>query len=709
MATEKVAFLLPEEKKMADQIVTVKKLQDADKDCDSLDRAVNGDDDELVKTRRGITYPTMPNAIRQIMENGGFMPFATEVELLAYVPNITPSAAKAMDTKKVWLWKDDVWIDTGKSELDQANENIIKSAEASMQVSSDLYDPDNPIGFEIKNGDTSVLVVIGDKTIGDFYDRDGNPVGASDIEAAEVKYDLYAPNQLKTELKDGDEVLAQFPIELPDPEPQPQPDPKIESKSYFYNAGSSIKYINDFGEYEVKTGHAIDAFIPHSELATLAVSVNGWMHGGKSLNILGVNGCLYPNPLKILAIVLSNGQSLNVGSQGVPGISFINPQPDYALMMKSIGIALGVSGNQGKVPLADFSNVTDFESIRVKVNSSDASDYDAKEILCIPFAQKVSNVLAQENGVPLRVLSFAAGVGGTALDNADHPSMDQEALGLKKGSNAYQNLMNAISKAKEIANKKGWVVVVPAMLWQHGEADASNPKLGLRLNTYVSDVNTDVKAITGQTQNVVFYTSLKSNHYTNGTIGLEQSLEVARTNPLFKVIGTNYPAEPAIWANDYTHLSARGYNYLGYMYAKAFYQELKNGFGTFKALTFKSAVKNGKTIDVKFNVPVAPIQYKTTDVVLAQDGWGFRFTDNDVPVQIFTVEITADDSIRITLATDPSSTAQVLSGAMFGHNSSDLSLRTRPRSNICDSDVNFGNSAAGDSTQNWLIPFKHQF
>ncbi|AOA58241.1 hypothetical protein [Acinetobacter larvae] len=107
---------------MADKIVTVQKLQDADKDCDSLDDVISGGEYDTVKTRRGKEYPTMPNAIRQLMENGGFKPFATESELLAYVPAINPSAAKALDTKKIWLWDGTRWNDTGLSELDQAND-----------------------------------------------------------------------------------------------------------------------------------------------------------------------------------------------------------------------------------------------------------------------------------------------------------------------------------------------------------------------------------------------------------------------------------------------------------------------------------------------------------------------------------------------------------------------------------------------------------
>lgn len=50
----------------------------------------------------------------------GVESFATEVELLASTPILEKKAAKALDTKKVWLWQDEQWIDTGLSELDLA-------------------------------------------------------------------------------------------------------------------------------------------------------------------------------------------------------------------------------------------------------------------------------------------------------------------------------------------------------------------------------------------------------------------------------------------------------------------------------------------------------------------------------------------------------------------------------------------------------------
>ncbi|MDQ8953472.1 serine hydrolase [Acinetobacter rudis] len=140
---------------MADKIVTAQKLKDADKDCDALDQAISGGDSEYVKTRRGKEYPTMPNAIRQIMENGGFMPFATEAELLAYMPNISPSAAKAMDTKKVWLWKDNGWHDTGLSELEQAKD----FANANPKFKTILLTSSDNLNDVIVEGDFSAIAI----------------------------------------------------------------------------------------------------------------------------------------------------------------------------------------------------------------------------------------------------------------------------------------------------------------------------------------------------------------------------------------------------------------------------------------------------------------------------------------------------------------------------------------------------------------------
>jgi lysophospholipase L1-like esterase len=66
--------------------------------------------------------------------NNGQEYYLTQAELLATTPSVTKKAAKALDTKKVWLWQKPgapagTWTDTGLSELDQAKAEIQRSAQ----------------------------------------------------------------------------------------------------------------------------------------------------------------------------------------------------------------------------------------------------------------------------------------------------------------------------------------------------------------------------------------------------------------------------------------------------------------------------------------------------------------------------------------------------------------------------------------------------
>lgn len=112
---------------MADQIITKQKLVEANANASSWEKYWAGNESENVITRLNKSYPTHAKALRILMENGGIQPFSTEVELLAYVPDVEPTAAKALDTKKVWVWKSGIWSNTGLSELDLAKEYAVSA------------------------------------------------------------------------------------------------------------------------------------------------------------------------------------------------------------------------------------------------------------------------------------------------------------------------------------------------------------------------------------------------------------------------------------------------------------------------------------------------------------------------------------------------------------------------------------------------------
>lgn len=213
---------------MAD-IVTRTELEEAKIDCKDLGDALNTK--QVINPRWGEAFYSLPLAIQKIMETGGFEPFLTESKLLASTPTISPKAAKALDTRKIWYWgKDegetvDSWHDTGLSELDQAN-TFTKSINQDTKSPS-LYDfldkAGNIIGsilpnatFEVDDFKTAILRETLLNVINSFFtsnstspllvaDKTGNTMleigkdGVSDSIDPSLQYsleDVYANNML---------------------------------------------------------------------------------------------------------------------------------------------------------------------------------------------------------------------------------------------------------------------------------------------------------------------------------------------------------------------------------------------------------------------------------------------------------------------------------------------------------------------------------
>lgn len=115
-------------------------------DCGKIDEALN--EKKVVNPRRGSAFKSLPLAIQEVIETGGFEPFKTETALLASVPTLTKKAAYALDTHKIWLWTrtsaegvtpiTGTWTDTGLSAIDQAKTYTdTKKTEAVSAAASD--------------------------------------------------------------------------------------------------------------------------------------------------------------------------------------------------------------------------------------------------------------------------------------------------------------------------------------------------------------------------------------------------------------------------------------------------------------------------------------------------------------------------------------------------------------------------------------------
>lgn len=96
--------------------------------------------------------------------NAGQEFFQTETALKATTPSVAGKVAKALDTKKVWYWDGSAWVDTGLSELDQANANAMQKPGLlgatnlnTLNTVAGLYLQNNYTSFDLSAANYPVL------------------------------------------------------------------------------------------------------------------------------------------------------------------------------------------------------------------------------------------------------------------------------------------------------------------------------------------------------------------------------------------------------------------------------------------------------------------------------------------------------------------------------------------------------------------------
>ena len=105
----------------------------------------------------------------------------------------------------------------------------------------------------------------------------------------------------------------------------------------------------------------------------------------------------------------------------------------------------------------------------------------------------MAETLAAQTGSDTLICIFPGGQGATAIAQ------------LSKGTTPYERFMENIKTAADKAREKGWTFIVPAVCWMQGESDIEDyPDTDYKrlLAQFADDLNADVKAITGQEEEV---------------------------------------------------------------------------------------------------------------------------------------------------------------------------------------------------------------
>jgi hypothetical protein len=229
------------------------------------------------------------------------------------------------------------------------------------------------------------------------------------------------------------------------------------------------------------------------------------------------------------------------------------------------------------------------------------------------------------------------------------------------GGTTYASGMSEATVYANLATQAGTTYGVGGIIFTHGESDSLspvNPQYEQGLYQLWSDYNTDLKAVTGQTQDVVMFASQQSS-IVSGLDGPNVQLWQAGIDHPGQIVctGPKYAYGPYYGL----HMFAADYERLGEKYAEVFDAVVNRGVN-WKPLGPNLVTRNGAVITINFDVPNPPLAWDTNLTPPHQqlntawaNGNGFEVTDqfgNEVQIASSAIQ---GNSVILTLSAAPAS------------------------------------------------------
>jgi hypothetical protein len=214
---------------------------------------------------------------------------------------------------------------------------------------------------------------------------------------------------------------------------------------------------------------------------------------------------------------------------------------------------------------------------------------------------------------------------------------------------------------KRLAAAAGKTYGVAAIIITHGECDSGNTSYENDLHQLWSDYNTDLKSITGQSQDVQMIVSQQNSQGDNSASTIAQWKVGVDYPSTIVCAGPNYQFP---YASDHIHHTTDGYEQLGEKYGEVYFERIVKG-NNWQPLQPTGITRNGKMLTVQFNVPVAPLVWDTTFQTPHSSasewsaGKGFEvYASSSAHITIGSVAISGS-TVQITCSTDPGANCRV--------------------------------------------------
>jgi hypothetical protein len=376
-------------------------------------------------------------------------------------------------------------------------------------------------------------------------------------------------------------------------------------------------------------------------------SSGGGGHGGNGPTIL-------PAPFDWVGIV-STGQSLSVGATGNPVVS--TKQPYHNLMLSDAAPDPKYDGQGDMLSLVPLT-----APIRPPGGGAPAyPDNIAGETPSEGTSNQISALTLARGGFD--TVSVASNVGESG----------QSITVIEKGGTgkAYAATLYEAAAIKALAAQQGKSFGYGAILLTHGETDADDPNYEARIAKLGADYNADLKALTGQSQDIPMLISQQgtfpsaANSFGLSTLAAWQ-LGV-KSPGLFLCVGPKYQYE---YSPDNVHFPAAQYRRLGEKYGEV-YVRARLMKEPWAPLQPTKVSRSGAVLTVDFHVPDPPLAWEESisaphqEIVTAwAAGRGFEVADSTGPLTITSVAITGT-SVAVTLAAAPTGQNLTLSYALI--------------------------------------------
>lgn len=304
-------------------------------------------------------------------------------------------------------------------------------------------------------------------------------------------------------------------------------------------------------------------------------------------------------------------------------------------------------------------------SYDVNLNNTNIQD------MCAGTAEAF-RIMADYYGIDLpenfKIIGCTGGAGGRSVKQ------------LSKGSTFYNNVINSVTTAKAACDAAGLTMIVPCFTWTQGEEDmraggsASSYGYGDynphtykdRLKQLIEDFNTDIKAITGQTEDVLCVSYQLTSHTAYSRyprIALQQQ-ELAEEYDKMIIAKVMYDLEYVKEGSSEVHAYARSYRNIGNLY----------GVAAFNACVLNKRKRwcypidyniKGNKVSIRFDTPFIPLVLDTKLINQLPDGnYGFNVYNVDeqngaagsiaeAETRVVNVQLRGDDTVEVVLSRTP--------------------------------------------------------